>query len=102
MRLCTTSGCCEVDLGIDIDKEGDPPRVWCQDHNYPGTAFSRSLGNSIRENLGVNAEPEVVTRGNKILVIATDGVFAWILLEGKEDVGDIHIFRRQRNFHQRN
>ena len=46
-----------MDLGIDINKEGNPPRVWCQDHNYPGTVFSRSLGNSIRENLGVNAEP---------------------------------------------
>ncbi|KAL7552012.1 hypothetical protein ACHAWF_015229, partial [Thalassiosira exigua] len=26
----------EVDLGVDIDTEGDPPRVWTQDHNYPG------------------------------------------------------------------
>jgi serine/threonine protein phosphatase PrpC len=72
----------EVDLGVDVDIEGDPPRVWCMNHNYPGTAFSRSLGDSVGEDLGVNAEPEIVTKdvtkGDEILVIASDGVFEFL------------------------
>ena len=72
----------EVDLGIDIDEEGDPPRVWCQDHDYPGTAFSRSLGDTIGEDIGVNSEPEMitkdVTKGDEILVIASDGIFEFL------------------------
>ena len=72
----------EVNLGIDIDEEGDPPRVWCQDHKYPGTAFSRSLGDTIGEGIGVNAEPEIVTKevtkGDEILVIASDGIFEFL------------------------
>ena len=44
-----------VNFGVDIDTKGDPPRVWCMDHNYPGTAFSRSLGDTVGEDIGVNA-----------------------------------------------
>eukprot|EP00578_Thalassiosira_sp_NH16_P022914 CAMPEP_0181082212 /NCGR_PEP_ID=MMETSP1071-20121207/3502_1 /TAXON_ID=35127 /ORGANISM="Thalassiosira sp., Strain NH16" /LENGTH=293 /DNA_ID=CAMNT_0023163785 /DNA_START=15 /DNA_END=896 /DNA_ORIENTATION=- len=72
----------EVDLGVDIDTEGDPPRVWCMDHDYPGTAFSRSLGDSVGGDIGVNAEPEIltkdVTRGDEVLVIASDGIFEFL------------------------
>eukprot|EP00585_Thalassiosira_rotula_P012369 CAMPEP_0196132390 /NCGR_PEP_ID=MMETSP0910-20130528/2036_1 /TAXON_ID=49265 /ORGANISM="Thalassiosira rotula, Strain GSO102" /LENGTH=524 /DNA_ID=CAMNT_0041391997 /DNA_START=104 /DNA_END=1678 /DNA_ORIENTATION=- len=72
----------EVDLGVDIDEHGDPPRVWCMDHDYPGTAFSRSLGDGVGEDIGVNAEPEIVTKevtkGDEILVIASDGIFEFI------------------------
>ena len=72
----------EVDLGVDIDEEGDPPRVWCQDHDYPGTAFSRSLGDTVGKDIGVNAEPEIVTKditkGDEILVIASDGIFEFL------------------------
>jgi len=72
----------EVNLGEDIDEEGDPPRVWCQDHDYPGTAFSRSLGDTAGEHVGVSAEPEIltkrVTKGDEILVIASDGVFEFL------------------------
>ncbi len=31
-------------LGEEVDFEGDPPRIWKQDANYPGAAFTRSLG----------------------------------------------------------
>jgi len=72
----------EVDLGVDIDEEGDPPRVWCKDHDYPGTAFSRSLGDTVGEDIGVNAEPEIltkdITKGDEILVIASDGIFEFL------------------------
>ncbi len=47
-------------LGEAIDEGGDPPRVWHPDGDYPGTAFTRSLGDSVAESLGVNAEPEIL------------------------------------------
>mmetsp|Transcript_19349 Transcript_19349/g.35002 ORF Transcript_19349/g.35002 Transcript_19349/m.35002 type:complete len:146 (-) Transcript_19349:99-536(-) len=69
-------------MRVDIDTEGDPPRVWCMDHDYPGTAFSRSLGDTVGEDIGVNAEPEIltkeITKGDEILVIASDGVFEFL------------------------
>lgn len=72
----------EFELGVDINFEGDIPRVWCAEHNYPGTAFSRSLGDSVAEHIGVNADPEIltkkVTKGDEFLVIATDGIFEFL------------------------
>ena len=72
----------EFDLGVDIDTEGDPPRVWCMDHDYPGTAFSRSLGDTVGEDIGVVAEPEIltkeITKGDEMLVIVSDGVFEFL------------------------
>jgi hypothetical protein len=41
--------------GEDIDEGGDPPRIWSKYGEYPGTAFTRSLGDSIAEELGVYA-----------------------------------------------
>ena len=80
----------EVDLGVDIDVEGDPPRVWLAEHNYPGCAFSRSLGDEIGEGVGVTAEPEFVTkdvtRGDEILVIASDGVFEFLTNQRVVDI----------------
>lgn len=72
----------QYELGVDINYEGDIPRVWCAEHNYPGTAFSRSLGDSVAEHIGVNADPEIltkkVTRGDEFLVIASDGIFEFM------------------------
>lgn len=72
----------EFELGVDINYDGDIPRVWCAEHNYPGTAFSRSLGDSVAEHIGVNADPEIVTKkvmsGDEYLVIATDGIFEFL------------------------
>ena len=62
----------------DEDVE-DPPRVWARDGKYPGTAFTRSLGDSVAERLGVHAEPELLTMAvsanERLLVIASDGIF---------------------------
>lgn len=52
----------DIVLGEEIDEGGDPPRVWSPHGEYPGTAFTRSLGDAIAEELGVYAEPEMVTR----------------------------------------
>ena len=52
----------DVNLGEELDEGGDPPRIWSPHGEYPGTAFTRSLGDSYAEELGVFAEPEMITR----------------------------------------
>jgi serine/threonine protein phosphatase PrpC len=69
-------------LGENIDIQGDPPRVWVEGASYPGTAFTRSLGDKIAEDIGVNAEPEIITKdltvNDEYLVIASDGIFEFL------------------------
>ena len=48
--------------GDTIDEVGDPPRVWDDSLERPGCAFTRSLGDSVAEECGVCAEPEVFFR----------------------------------------
>jgi uncharacterized tellurite resistance protein B-like protein len=80
--------------------------VWSANGDYPGTAFTRSLGDRIAEECGVNAEPEILERceldkrhvsisrlpcystrdvccrelepQDKYLIIASDGVFEFL------------------------
>lgn len=72
----------DLELGEELDEGGDPPRVWSPNGEYPGTAFTRSLGDAIAEELGVFAEPEMLTREllpqDKIIVLASDGVFEFL------------------------
>ncbi|CAN0017147.1 unnamed protein product, partial [Heterosigma akashiwo] len=69
-------------LGEEIDESGDPPRVWHQDLDRPGCAFTRSLGDSVGEAIGVVPDPELLIRelapGDKYVVLASDGVFEFI------------------------
>lgn len=69
-------------LGQSVDIHGDPPRVWVQGKDYPGTAFTRSLGDRLAEEIGVNAEPEIITKtltcNDEYLVIASDGIFEFL------------------------
>lgn len=69
-------------LGDEIDDGGDPPRIWAQDQEYPGTAFTRSIGDSLAESLGVVAEPEIsehtINHNDRILICASDGIFEFI------------------------
>lgn len=51
-----------VVLGVELDEGGDPPRIWSPFGEYPGTAFTRSMGDVIAEELGVSAEPEIIHR----------------------------------------
>jgi len=80
----------DLELGEEIDEGGDPPRVWSPHGEYPGTAFTRSLGDSIAEELGVFAEPEMVTRelgpNDKIIVLASDGVFEFLTNQSVIDI----------------
>ena len=64
------------------DDTGDPPRVWVKNKMLPGCAFTRSIGDSIGESVGVFAEPEVVTKelseSDKYIIIASDGVWEFL------------------------
>eukprot|EP01031_Cornospumella_fuschlensis_P035742 gene35742-43354_t len=72
----------DLNLGEDIDEGGDPPRVWSKNGDYPGTAFTRSLGDLLAEECGVVPEPEILEREvrsqDKFIVIASDGVFEFL------------------------
>jgi serine/threonine protein phosphatase PrpC len=50
------------DLLDKIDESGDPPRIWAPKGDYPGTAFTRSIGDRTAESLGVVAVPEILVR----------------------------------------
>ena len=68
--------------GGEDDDDGDPPRLWVQNGMYPGTAFTRSIGDSAAEQIGVIANPEVLvvelTSRHPFFVIASDGVFEFL------------------------
>ncbi|KAG2321453.1 hypothetical protein Bca52824_014666 [Brassica carinata] len=61
---------------------GDPPRLWVQNGMYPGTAFTRSVGDSLAEGIGVTAEPEVsmvkLSPNHLFFVVASDGIFEFL------------------------
>jgi serine/threonine protein phosphatase PrpC len=80
----------DFELGEDLDEGGDPPRVWHPAGDYPGTAFTRSIGDSVAEDLGVFAEPEMLTREvlpeDKIIVLASDGVFEFLTNQSVIDI----------------
>ncbi|XP_068663454.1 probable protein phosphatase 2C 35 isoform X1 [Aristolochia californica] len=68
--------------GSEESDGGDPPRLWVQNGMYPGTAFTRSVGDSTAEKIGVIAEPEIlklqVTQDDLFFVVASDGVFEFL------------------------
>ena len=80
----------DITLGDDIDEAGDPPRVWAQKGDFPGTAFTRSLGDKVAEELGVTAEPEILVREisctDKFVVMASDGVFEFMTNQMVADI----------------
>ena len=80
----------EFVLGDQIDEGGDPPRVWHPTEDYPGTAFTRSIGDALAEDLGVYAEPEMLTREiqpqDRILVVASDGVYEFLTNQSVIDI----------------
>ena len=86
----TDNGDDDFVLGEDLDEGGDPPRVWHPKDDYPGTAFTRSIGDALAEDLGVYAEPEMLTRElqqeDKILVLASDGVYEFLTNQSVIDI----------------
>ncbi|CAM0945848.1 unnamed protein product [Alopecurus aequalis] len=68
--------------GTEESDDGDPPRLWVENGMYPGTAFTRSIGDSVAESIGVVANPEIfileLSASHPFFVIASDGVFEFI------------------------
>lgn len=80
----------DLELGEELDEGGDPPRVWSPNGDYPGTAFTRSLGDAMAEELGVYAEPEMLTKElqpeDKIIVLASDGIYEFLTNQSVIDI----------------
>ena len=80
----------DIELGEELDEGGDPPRVWSPNGDYPGTAFTRSLGDNMAEALGVYAEPEMLTREfkpeDRMIIIASDGIFEFLTNQSVVDI----------------
>lgn len=68
--------------GDEESRGGDPPRLWVPNGMYPGTAFTRSIGDSLAETIGVVAIPEVktvqLTPNHLFFVVASDGIFEFL------------------------
>ncbi|XP_007035371.2 PREDICTED: probable protein phosphatase 2C 35 isoform X1 [Theobroma cacao] len=68
--------------GDEESQGGDPPRLWVPNGMYPGTAFTRSVGDGTAEKIGVIAVPEVsivqLTPDHQFFVVASDGVFEFL------------------------
>lgn len=78
---------CEQDwddkiAGKAVIVDGDVPRLWVPGKDYPGCAFTRSIGDSLGDTIGIIAEPEVITTEltsrDEILVLGSDGVFDFL------------------------
>ncbi|XP_077232252.1 putative protein phosphatase 2C 35 isoform X2 [Tasmannia lanceolata] len=85
MSLDQVEGLKDPDIqnwGNEENGDGDPPRLWVQSGMYPGTAFTRSVGDATAENIGVIAIPEILkvqlTPNHLFFVIASDGVFEFL------------------------
>ena len=61
------------------DCNNKPLRVFLPGKPYPGTTFTRSIGDSALEGIGISSEPEVhscdLTANDDIVIIASNGVF---------------------------
>ncbi|XP_068636640.1 protein phosphatase 2C and cyclic nucleotide-binding/kinase domain-containing protein-like isoform X3 [Aristolochia californica] len=79
--------------GSEEADDGDPPRLWVPNGMYPGTAFTRSIGDSIAETIGVVATPEIVafelTPNHPFFVLASDGVFEFLSSQTVVDMRDL-------------
>lgn len=68
--------------GTEQDDDGDPPRLWAKNGMYPGTAFTRSIGDAVAERIGVLPLPEIehvrLSQDTKAVILASDGVFEFI------------------------
>lgn len=74
----------------EADCDGDPPRLWSPTGTYPGTAFTRSIGDSVAESIGVFAEPEIteieITNQMPFLILASDGIWEFVSSQEAVDI----------------
>jgi serine/threonine protein phosphatase PrpC len=75
---------------VEAECDGDPPRIWAVNGLYPGTAFTRSVGDSIAEQIGVIADPELTTveldGSHKFAILATDGLWEFVSSQHAVDI----------------
>lgn len=68
--------------GNEESWDGDPPRLWLPNGMFPGTAFTRSLGDRLAETIGVVATPEVsivrLSHNHLFFIVASDGIFEFL------------------------
>eukprot|EP00897_Mesotaenium_endlicherianum_P003907 jgi/Mesen1/3544/ME000198S02740 len=76
--------------GGEEDDDGDPPRLWVPNGMYPGTAFTRSVGDTVAERIGVTAVPELLvldlTAQHPFFLLASDGVFEFLSSQAVVDM----------------
>ena len=68
----------------------DPPRCWVPCCGFPGTGFTRSLGDLSAKGIGVCEVPEILVRevgpNDRFIVLCSDGVTEFLT---SQDVVDI-------------
>ena len=79
---------------IQNNEEIGPIRVWAKGKKYPGIAMSRSIGDSVANEIGVFSLPEIkefyIQSNCKFIVIGSDGL--WEFLENEKVVRYVNKF----------
>ena len=79
---------------IENNEEIGPIRVWVKGKKYPGIAMSRSIGDSVANEIGVFSLPEIkefyIQNNCKFIVIGSDGL--WEFLENEKVVRYVNKF----------
>ena len=61
---------------------------------YPGSAFTRSIGDAIGKTAGVTADPEILsrklTKEDRYIIVCSDGVFEFLSNEEVMDIVHTH------------
>ena len=95
-------------LALDSGEEVGPHRVFVKGgvridgvvYDIPGLAMSRAVGDIVAHNVGVSAEPEVLTKtlgsADKFIIIASDGVWEFIESDEAVDIVTAHLARPSR------
>lgn len=100
-RIRVEAAGAEIKTGMEKHKEvgpvqsgeytaDDPPRCYFKGCMFPGTAFTRSIGDSIAERIGVYAVPEIlvhtISPADRFIILASDGVWEFISSQEAVDI----------------
>ena len=68
--------------GVDNEPSFGPKRVWSKDGKWPGTSFTRSIGDTKAKEIGICADPEYtevcIPNHDVIFVLGSDGIFDFV------------------------
>jgi serine/threonine protein phosphatase PrpC len=80
----------QYDVKDDKMLSFEPKRVWSKEGKWPGTAFTRSIGDTKAKELGVCADPEYtkvrISQDDTMFVLGSDGIFDFISNEAVADI----------------